>query len=85
MLIKFSKEFRKKYQKTPHTVKHKLETRLAVFKVDPFDPVLNNHLLKGMFLGHRSINVTGDWRAIYRVEDEKTIFVTIGTHSQLYG
>ena len=85
MLVKFTKQFRKEYSKVPQTIKHKFEARLTTFKVDPFDPILNNHSLRGVFLGHRSINVTGDWRAIYRTEKEKVIFVILGTHSQLYG
>lgn len=50
-----------------------------------FDSVLNNHALKGLYFGCRSINVTGDWRAVYEEVDSQTVnFVDLGTHSQLY-
>lgn len=44
-------------------------------------------LLKGSYLGFRSINITGDWRAIYSEEknkkgDKTVIFEVLGTHSQ---
>jgi mRNA-degrading endonuclease YafQ of YafQ-DinJ toxin-antitoxin module len=37
------------------------------------------------YLGYRSINITGDVRALYTVKEGALIlFVFIGTHSQLY-
>lgn len=39
-----------------------------------------------MFEQYRSIDVTGDIRAIYKTIDEYTIeFAYIGTHHELYG
>ena len=46
---------------------------------------LRNHPLKDKFAGVRSIDVTGDWRALYRKMRERIIFVELGTHDQLYG
>jgi addiction module RelE/StbE family toxin len=46
---------------------------------------LRNHPLKDKFAGVRSIDVTADWRALYRRERERIIFVEFGTHDQLYG
>jgi len=42
--------------------------------------------LVGELRGYRSINITGDWRAIFmEIDGGKIIyFVAIGTHSQLY-
>lgn len=31
-----------------------------------------------------SIDVTGDYRAIFEEHNDKTIFILIGTHSELY-
>lgn len=89
MLVKFSRNFQKIYDKASLKVKLSFDTRLGLFIKDPFHPILNNHSLKGSYSGFRSINITGDWRAIYSEEKnnkgDKTVFFEIlGTHSQLY-
>jgi len=53
--------------------------------MSPFDPVLHNHALQGRWKGYRSVNITGDYRLIYReLSPETIVFVTIDTHSNLY-
>jgi len=94
MIIKFTDDFDKQYKKSNVRIQHKFDSVLEIFNRDPTDLSLRNHSLKGKFLGKRSIDITGDWRAIYREEvifDEKgtvkeTIiyFIAIGTHPQLY-
>ena len=34
---------------------------------------------------YRSINISGDWRAVFEQNNDEVYFVTLGTHSQLYG
>jgi len=51
---------------------------------NPNHHILNNHSLEGAFDECRSINVTGDCRAIFKQEKNIAIFMTIGTHSELY-
>ncbi len=65
MKIKFSKRFARQYNKSSKQIKRAFDERLQLFITNQFDPLLNNHLLKGNFLGYRSINITGDWRALY--------------------
>lgn len=88
MNIKFGKKFAKQYSKAPQKIKKAFNLRLEIFRKDPFHPLLNNHFLTGEYLSNRSINVTGDWRAIYSEEIENkekvAIFLALGTHSQLY-
>jgi mRNA-degrading endonuclease YafQ of YafQ-DinJ toxin-antitoxin module len=52
-------------------------------------PALRNHPLKEQFAGYRSIDVTGDYRAIFREAQagptRVIIFSYFGTHKQLYG
>jgi len=59
-----------------------------MFLNNPSNPQLRNHPLKGALGGYNSINITGDWRALYteeKLDDEIIItFEMIGTHSQLY-
>jgi addiction module RelE/StbE family toxin len=48
-----------------------------------FDP------LRDEYEGYRSINVTNDWRAIFKVinegGEEIIYFILLGTHKELYG
>lgn len=85
MIITFHKEFTKKLKRLTPKTKEKFYERLSAFENDEFDPVLNNHSLKGKYLGYRSINVTGDLRAVYKKNNAEVIFMTIGSHSNLYG
>ncbi len=82
--IDFSKTFDKQLRLAPLKIKTAFQKRFELFLADSFHPQLNNHLLSGKFWGHRSISVTGDWRAIFRVTDDSVIFEALGTHSQLY-
>lgn len=88
MKIKFSKKFRKQYIKSDEKIRAVFEKRLQIFMRDPIDPQLRNHQLAGNFKDYRSINITGDWRAIYSQskseEDVVVVFEMFGTHSQLY-
>ena len=84
MKIKLHKNFEKGYKKLTSGEKEKFKERRDLFLQDEFNPILNNHALKGNYLGYRSINVTGDIRAIYKREQNLAIFVVIGSHSNLY-
>lgn len=85
MRIKLHKNFQKQYIKLTTIQKEKFKERRDLFLQDEFSPILNNHALKGEYLGYRSINITGDLRAIYKNNEEDVIFVAIGSHSKLYG
>ena len=61
------------------------EKRLDIFLDNPYAPILNNHSVEETFPGCRSINITGDYRAIYEAWHVVPVFVKIGTHHELYG
>lgn len=84
--IDYSKAFLKQLKKAPLVVQKSFRVRLEMFLSNPFDPLLNNHKLTGKYRNYRSVNVTGDWRAIFReIDDGKIVyFDLLGTHSQLY-
>lgn len=86
MKVKFSKRFAKSYRKFPVKIRRAFDERLRIFIDDKFRPLLNNHSLVGEYRGCRSINVTGDWRAIFRELDAGEIiyFDLLDTHSNLY-
>lgn len=83
--IEFAKTFQKQFKKLKPSQKDRFYERLFLFEQDPYERKLRNHALKGRWVGYRSIDVSGDLRALYYVDGEKiVIFAFIGTHSQLY-
>lgn len=53
---------------------------------DSSDQRLRIHPLKGSYAGYWSMNISGDFRALYLLRgNEIIIFALIGTHSELYG
>lgn len=86
MRIDYSHQFIKQHKKSPLAVQLQFEKRIELFAQDKFHPLLNNHALTREWIGHRSINITGDWRAIfYHLGEQYVVFRAIGTHSELYG
>ena len=70
-------------------VRLSFQKRIEMFLKDQYHPQLRNHFLSGSLQRYRSINITGDWRALFRMLDQNNraiiFFDAIGTHSQLYG
>ena len=83
--IEASQLFLKHIEDAPTDVKAAFRDAYDLFIEDPGHPVLRNHALTGKYQDFRSIDVTGDWRILYREEPERIIFVDIGTHETLYG
>ena len=85
MRINFSRTFRKQYNKAPKKIQQSFDKRFKIFIKDSSNLVLNNHSLMGSLKGLKSINITGDWRAVYsQINSRIIIFEILGTHSQLY-
>lgn len=85
MKITYSKEFIKQAEKLPAKLQVKLYEHIQLFNDNPLNPSLRNHPLKGKYSAYRSINITGDYRALYLQKENEAIFDKLGTHSQLYG
>lgn len=85
MRVYFHRNFEKQYKKLSKTEKQRVKERLVLFLGDEFHPMLNNHPLSGKYNGYRSINITGDLRAIYKFQNpDMRIFVAVDNHSNLY-
>ena len=85
MNIRFHKNFGKQYKKLKRKEQKKVQERLELFSENPFNPWLNNHPLKGKYTDYRSINITGDLRAVYKfISEKECIFVAVDNHSNLY-
>ena len=85
MLISYSRTFKKMFRKLSDRIQDQFEERLSLFLDENYHPLLHNHALTGEWQSCRSINITGDIRAVYEVIDRDHIeFIAIGSHSELY-
>ncbi len=85
-MIIFSSHFNKDFKKLPKKLQDRVLDRLDIFEINEFAEILFNHKLTGKYENCRSINVTGDYRVIYRKLDDTTYYLKrVGTHAQLYG
>jgi len=85
MKVKFHKSFTKDYRGLDGKIKKAFRGRLELFFKNQYNVKLSNHPLRGRWHGYRSINITGDFRAVYKAQDDDTaIFIACGTHSKLY-
>lgn len=66
MKIRRSKTFLKHYKKLPKKIQEKTDDVLMVFFANPMDLILRNHALLGKYFGCRSIDITGDYRIVFR-------------------
>lgn len=77
--------FEKDFKKLPQNIRDAFLERIHLFSINPYDPILKDHALKGHLIGKRSFSVTGDIRVIYRYIDETTVLLLqIGSHNQVY-
>lgn len=88
MIIKYSPSFLEIFKKVSVRIRKSFKQKILIFSKNPNDPELNNHPLTKEWQGHSSIDITADYRAIYREEslgeDVVAYFVALGTHEQLY-
>jgi mRNA-degrading endonuclease YafQ of YafQ-DinJ toxin-antitoxin module len=81
-----SSNFKKKFKKFRKNEQERISKSLYLLKIDHFNPLLNNHKLKGFMDGYRSADAGGDLIIVFR-EIENCVFLIsdLGTHHQLYG
>ena len=86
MIIKFSKTFVKQRNKASKKIQQALNKKIEIFIEDDRNPILRIHKLRGLLKDYYSMNITGDWRVVFKVisKNEIVIFLMFGTHSNLY-
>jgi len=85
MILILHKSFEKQYLKADALVRRRFQERRNLFLANPTHPLLNLHPLKGDRDGQWSINITGDWRAVFIYKNINTvIFIDLNMHAQLY-
>ena len=88
MKVRYSPDFYRKYKKVNVRIKNRVDEKIEIFLKDPYDLQLDNHALEKEWRGFRSIDITADYRAIYKEtqigNDIVAYFVALGTHNNLY-
>lgn len=84
MKIQFHRNFKKQFKKLPVSVQESFSVRLGIFQKTPKHPLLRIHTLQGSLYPLQSMNVTGDYRALFLIKNKTIIFYEINTHSELY-
>lgn len=79
----FTKNFKKRFGKN-NKIKNKFIERSKLFQADSSNPILKDHRLKGEKSDQRAFSVTGDIRAVYKINRDIVYFIDIGTHNQVY-
>ncbi len=83
MIIGFYKKFDKEYKKLSQ--KEKKEIQKIYFLTDEFNQFQITILfMENMMDGYRSINISGDIRAIFKINLGNIEFTIIGNHNNLY-
>lgn len=78
--------FERQFAKLPKEIQVKARERIHILVTDSANPVLHDHKLNPPFEGYRSINITGNYRLVYKKTEPDTYYLrAIGTHHQLYG
>ena len=88
MTIKYTDNFLKQLKKSDVRIRKAFKQRLLLFVENPNDLELNNHPLEREYVGFRSIDITVDYRAVYKevIQEDGTYiyFTSFGTHHKLY-
>lgn len=86
MKIELHKNFEKAFSRLDFKQKQRVREVLDLFRKDPFNPLLKNHILHGEFQEYRAISAGGNLRLIFQTIDnfDTVQFLNVGTHNQVY-
>jgi mRNA interferase YafQ len=85
-----TKEFKKDWTRLSHSGRYDMKAlkdamKLLIDNDGPLPAEYKDHGLTGEWEDHRDCHIGGDFLLIYRIEEDKVIFVRAGTHSELFG
>lgn len=86
MIIDYHKRFVKHYDKLNLKLKQKTDEAIALFQLNPFNPILDNHALANKMHSQRGFSVTGNYRVTFEECDDYkyVLLLDVGTHNQVY-
>ncbi len=81
MEIVYSSRFVKEYRRLPSRVRLLAEKKEKIFSKNQYDPRLKTHLLSGKLAGRFAFSINYQYRILFSIVDENTIwFIDVGTH-----
>ncbi len=84
--ISRSAEFKRQYKERiarNDKLKQEFWEAVSVFEINP--EAVRDHALERRLTGYKAFSITGEYRVVYRENDEEIIFLRVGTHEQVYG
>ncbi len=82
MKIYYSTKFGREYKRLPLHIKKPAEEKEKIFRINPSDPKLNIHKLKGRLNGYWAFWIDQKYRVIFEYAKKDVIwFHSIGDHS----
>jgi addiction module RelE/StbE family toxin len=85
-VIHHDRVFERQLKKLSQELQKRLGERLNLLMRDASNPLLNDHKIGPPYEAYRSINITGDYRLVYKRIGQDTYYLrAVGTHHQLYG
>ena len=86
MKIVYHKKFLKSFNKLERQKQQAVTVTVDTFRLNPFNPALRNHSLKGGMKGQRSLSAGFDLRIIFEESDgyAVVIMIAVGTHGEVY-
>ena len=89
MRVYYDPAFYGKLKKVDVRIRKSVKEKIIIFSENPNNLQLNNHLLEKEYEGYRSIDITSNYRALYKEieqgEEKVAYFVFLSTHDELYG
>jgi len=86
--VNFDESFKRAYKKRikgNQLLENKFKNKLEIFVNNPFDSRLKTHKLSGKLKDLWSFSIEYDQRVIfYFVDENKAVFIDIGSHDQVY-
>lgn len=88
IFVTYSSSFKRDYKvwiKRNPSKEELLVKVIDLFIIDPFNPALRTHKLKGKLKDCHAFTVEYDLRIIFYFEDsEHVVFIALGTHDEVY-
>ena len=84
MRLSASSRFLRKVKKLHEPQASMLRAALRRFAVEPQDPLLRTHKLKGELEAYWAFSVDDDLRVVFRWEGDEAFLVNLGSHDEVY-
>ena len=84
MRLTASSRFLRKAKKLREPQASMLRAALRRFAVEPQDPLLRTHNLRGDLDGYGAFSVDDDLRVLFRWDGDEAFLVNLGAHDEVY-